>query len=40
MNRPGNQVTRFIAIDAHKHYLAVGGLDRQRPRPIATRTRE
>jgi hypothetical protein len=23
---PTNQVNRFIAIDAHKHYLVVGGL--------------
>jgi hypothetical protein len=26
MIHPTNQVTRFIAIDAHKHYLVVGGL--------------
>ena len=26
MNRPSNQVNRFIAIDAHKHYLVIGGL--------------
>jgi hypothetical protein len=23
---PSNQVTRFIGIDAHRHYLVVGGL--------------
>jgi hypothetical protein len=23
---PTNQVSRFIAIDAHKHYLVIGGL--------------
>jgi hypothetical protein len=23
-----NQVNRFIAIDAHKHYLVIGGLDK------------
>ena len=27
MNPPSNQVNRFIAIDAHKHYV-VGGLDK------------
>jgi hypothetical protein len=26
MIHPSNQVSRFIAIDAHKHYLVVGGL--------------
>jgi hypothetical protein len=26
MIHPTNQVSRFIAIDAHKHYLVVGGL--------------
>jgi transposase len=29
MIHPTNQVNRFIAIDAHKHYLVVGGLNRQ-----------
>jgi transposase len=29
MNPPTNQVNRFIAIDAHKHYLVIGGLDAQ-----------
>jgi transposase len=28
MNTATNQVNRFIAIDAHKHYLVVGGLDK------------
>jgi transposase len=28
MIHPTNQVNRFIAIDAHKHYLVIGGLDK------------
>ena len=27
MITPPNQITRFIAIDAHKHYLVIGGLN-------------
>ena len=27
MNTTPNQITRFIAIDAHKHYLVIGGLN-------------
>jgi len=27
MNPPTEQINRFIAIDAHKHYLVIGGLD-------------
>jgi hypothetical protein len=27
MIHPSNQVSRFIAIDAHKHYLVIGCLD-------------
>jgi hypothetical protein len=38
MTAPSNQVNSFIAIDAHRHYLAVGGLDTQRPPPIPMRT--
>jgi hypothetical protein len=26
MNTAGQQIDRFLAIDAHKHYLIVGGL--------------
>jgi transposase len=29
MIHPTNQVNRFIAVDAHKHYLVIGGLDKQ-----------
>jgi hypothetical protein len=39
MIHPTNQVNRFIAIDAQRHRLVMGGLKKQKPPPIVTPTR-